>query len=680
MIMPVEDAEPAAAPPEFPARVAEFFRPGGAFEAGCRGEPFPYEHRPQQLRMADAVADALAAGRHIAVEAGTGVGKSFAYLVPAILASVERKQRSVVSTCTISLQEQLMSKDIPFLRAHLGVEFNAVLVKGRGNYLCRRRLDRAIHGGPTLFDRGSEDWLQRIRDWAAHEAREGALQELPFQPPPGVWDAVCAEQDNCRGPKCPEYRTCFFMAARRQVATADLLVANHHLLFSDLGLRRGDAGFLPEYDAVVLDEAHTVEDVASDHFGLRLSHFAFEHLLRRLYVPETGKGLLALLRSGAPSHTVQLLWDAVARLFDDLREAARFRAGETQRRLLEPVAVETQVTGHLQKLAAELKMLLEELEDEDLGAELRQSARRAGTLAAELDAFLRQTLDDHVYWMELEGRRRQLVLHSAPVEVAPVLKEALFESVPSVVMTSATLAVNGSLDYFLGRVGAAGSEGLGVGSPFDYARQMRVWIPDRMPEPSDDDAYTPAAARAVVYFATHTRGSAFVLFTSAASMRRVAALVRGPLEREGLVMLVQGEGLSRHRMLEEFRKGQGAVLFGLDSFWMGVDVRGEALSNVMIMRLPFAVPDQPVVRARLDRIQQRGGDPFREYSLPEAVIKFRQGIGRLIRTATDTGVIVVLDRRIADKWYGRWFLRALPECPVEFVEVPPVELDGETAG
>ncbi len=678
MIMPVEDDDAPAPPPEFPDRVAAFFRPGGAFEAGCSGEPFPYEHRPQQLRMADAVATALAEGRHLAVEAGTGVGKSFAYLVPVILAALERKQRAVVSTCTISLQEQLMAKDIPFLRTHLGVDFNAVLVKGRGNYLCRRRLDRAIHGGPTLFDRGSEDWLARIRDWAAHEAREGALQELPFQPPPGVWDSVCAEPDNCRGPKCPEYRSCFFMAARRQVAVADLLVANHHLLFSDLGLRQGDAGFLPEYDTVVLDEAHTVEDVASDHFGLRLSYFAFEHLLRRLYIPETGKGLLALVRDEAPRATVQSLWGGVLRLFDDLRDAAEFRAGETQRRLLKPLEVETMVAGQMQKLSAELKRIADELEDEDLIAELRQSSRRAGMLSAELEAFLRQSLDDHVYWMELEGRRRQLVLHSAPVEVAPVLKAALFDSVPAVVMTSATLAVNGTLDYFLGRVGASGSEGIGVGSPFDYARQMRVWIPDRMPDPSDADAYTPAASRAVVYFATHTRGSAFVLFTSSASMRKVAALVRGPLERAGLTVLVQGEGLSRHKMLEEFRKGQGTVLFGLDSFWMGVDVRGEALSNVMIMRLPFAVPDQPVVRARLDRIQQRGGDPFREYSLPEAVIKFRQGVGRLIRTATDTGVIVVLDRRIADKWYGRWFLRALPECPVEFVEVPPVELEGET--
>ncbi len=678
MIMPIEEPKDApAAPPEFPARVADFFRPGGAFEIGCSGEPFPYEHRPQQLRMADAVAAALAGGRHLAVEAGTGVGKSFAYLVPAILAAMERKQRTVVSTCTISLQEQLMAKDIPFLRTHLGADFRAVLVKGRSNYLCRRRLDRAIHGGPSLFDAGGQDWLHRIRDWAAHEAQEGALQELPFQPPPGVWDTVCAEADNCRGPKCPEYRSCFLMTARRQVATADLMVANHHLLFSDLGLRGDDAGFLPDFTAVVLDEAHTVEDVASDHFGLRLSHFAFEHLLRRLYLPETGKGLLAMLRRGAPTQTVQLLWDGVARLFDDLREAAALRPGETQRRLLKPLAIESAVPGLLKKLSAELRELQEEMEDEDLVAEVRQSARRAGAVAAELDAFLGQTLEDHVYWMELEGRRRQLVLHSAPVEVAPVLRKALFDAVPTVIMTSATLAVNESLDYFLGRVGAAGSEGISVGSPFDYVRQMRVWIPDRMPKPSEEDAYTPAAARAVVYFASHTRGSAFVLFTSSASMRKIAALVRGPLERAGLAMLVQGEGLSRHRMLEEFRKGQGAVLFGLDSFWMGVDVRGEALSNVIIMRLPFAVPDQPVVRARLDRIQQRGGDPFREYSLPEAVIKFRQGVGRLIRTATDTGVIVVLDRRIADQWYGRWFLRSLPECPVEFVEVPSVELDGE---
>jgi len=675
MIMPVE--EDVGRTPEFPARVSAFFRRDGGFEIGCGGEPFPYEHRPQQVRMAEAVAAALAGGRHLAVEAGTGVGKSFAYLAPLILAAVERRRRAIVSTCTISLQEQLMSKDIPFLRDHLGVEFSAVLAKGRSNYLCRRRLARTIGALPQLFDSGALRILEEIRERADRGDSDGSLQSLSVQPPVHVWESICAEADNCRGPRCREYRSCFLMRARRALAAADVIVANHHLLFSDLGLRAEDAGFLPEYDAVTLDEAHAVEDIAGEHFGLRLSHFAVDRFLRRLLHPDKDKGLLAVCRNAEAAATVRRLWDVAASLFDALRAAGRLTAAESQRRLASPPEVSTDAPSLLRLLSRQLIAAAEETEDDDIGDELRQSARRAMGLDKQLSAFLSQSLDDHVYWMELEGSRRQLVLHSAPIEVAPILRAALFEAVPSVIMTSATLAVNGSLDYFLGRVGAEGSEGLAVGSPFDFGRQMRLLIPDKMPDPTDDVRFPTAVARAVMFFTRASRGRAFVLFTSATLLRTVADMIRGPLERDGLGLLVQGEGLPRHRMLEEFRAGDGMVLLGLDSFWMGVDVRGDALSNVILVRLPFAAPDQPVIRARMDRIRERGGDAFRQYSLPEAVIKFRQGVGRLVRTATDTGTVVVLDRRIAGKWYGRWFARSIPECPVEIVSVPFVPLDGD---
>ncbi len=641
----------------------EFFRPGGRLQRACEGEPFPFEPRPQQAEMARAVARALTLGRHAAVEAGTGVGKSFAYLVPLILAARARGQKMVVATYTISLQEQLIHKDLPFLRTHLGAEFTAALVKGRGNYLCLRRLARSRRHGEDLFRAGERAWLERLDHWAA-ATEEGSLQNLPEAPPPAVWDAVCAEEGNCLGQKCPEFRTCFFMRARRRMQSADVLVANHHLLFSDLAMRQEAAGFLPDYAAVVLDEAHQVEAVASDHLGLRLTQYMFEHWLRRLYMPDTGKGLFGLLRHGEGARLAGALWDDVGALFKQLRD----RSGlDEPRALREPLGIETPLTARLAETGSLLRKVIAGVEEPELASELKQARRRGAELGHELAAFLKQTLEGHVYWMELEGRRRQLVLHSAPVEVAPLLRPLLFEAIPTVVLTSATLAVNGSLDYILNRLGANGptTDVVQVGSPFDFARQMRVILPQNLPEPGDTEEFHAAAARAILKYARRTRGSAFVLFTSARMLRTVADRLREPLAAEGLRLLAQGDGPSRHALLEDFRKGQGAVLFGLDSFWMGVDVRGEALSNVIIVKLPFAVPDQPLIQARLDRIKERGGEPFKEYSLPEAVIKFRQGVGRLIRTASDTGIVVVLDRRITGKWYGRWFLRALPECPIE---------------
>lgn len=676
MIQPTEDREDVELPTPIELRAASdrFFAPGGLLEEACASSPFPYEHRPQQRQMAEAVSAALEQGRPLAVEAGTGVGKSFAYLVPAILAIRARGAKAVVATYTISLQEQLMAKDIPFLRRHLGVDFKAVLVKGRGNYLCLRRLARAERMGGDLFARGELSWVDRIRSWS-REAGDGSMQELHEQPPPGVWTSVCAEEGNCSGQKCPEYHSCFFMRARRQAAGADLLVVNHHLLFADLALRLQEAALLPDYATLVFDEAHQMENVASEHLGLRLSHYAFEHWMKRLYQPDSQKGLLANLREGEAAHAVQRLADEVAELFSRLRETARFVGEQTQRTLTSPPAIETPVPARLAEIAGALQTVMDKLEDDDLVAELRQARRRGLEMREQVLAFLEQRLDDHVYWLEAEGRRRLLTMYSAPIEVGPALREALFAAVPCVIMTSATLAVNGSLEYFTHRVGAEACATLAVGSPFDYARQMKVWIPVDMPDPADDARFVPAAASAVEYFTAHSDGAAFVLFTSSAMMRRVADRVREPLAGRGLRLLVQGEGLPRHRMLEEFRRGEGTVLFGLDSFWMGVDVPGDALTNVIIVRLPFSVPDQPLVRARMDRIKQKGGDPFREYSLPEAVIKFRQGVGRLIRTQTDEGVVVVLDRRITGKWYGRWFLRSIPECPVEFVEVPGLAVD-----
>lgn len=641
-------------------------------EQACRGTDFEFEVRPQQREMARAVAESLAGGRHLAVEAGTGVGKSFAYLVPLILAATLRKQPAVVSTYTISLQEQLMHKDIPFLREHLGVPFKAVLVKGRSNYLCLRRLARAERNAPELFKTRQEEDLERLRAWS-EKTTDGSVQELKEQPSPEIWNAVNVEHGNCMWHRCPEYGRCFLMKARAAIREADLLVVNHHLFFSDVSLRTRGGAILPESSLAVLDEAHQVENVASEHLGLRLSQSMFEYWLRRLFVPDTGKGLLAALRKGDAAHGVTQLYEAVERFFHDVRTWAGFKKDKTQQVVGEPPPWETNLPALMTQLSGQLRLIHEELEDLDLRAEVQAARRRGQEMREALEAFVRQSIPDCVYWVASEGTRRpQTVLYAAPIEVGPLLAEHLFSQLGSVVMTSATLAVGDDMDYFLQRMGAPEAVAVQVGSPFDYARQMKIILPAGMPDPNQFEAFADATARAVQRYARQTSGRAFVLFTSDRLMRAVATRVREAFEMDRLELVMQGEALSRQAMLERFRSGPRKVLFGLDSFWMGVDVRGEALGNVIITKLPFAVPDEPVVKARMDRIEEQGGDPFRDYSLPEAILKLRQGVGRLIRSSTDEGIVVILDPRIRSKWYGKKFLAALPECPVEVEEA-----DGE---
>ena len=598
-----------------------------------------FEYRPGQLEMAEAVESSVENGQHLIVEAGTGTGKTLAYLVPLIRSG----QRVVISTGTKNLQEQLFYKDIPFIRK-LFPKLRATLMKGRQNYLCRQKL-YDIEKQPVLNGLEEVDLYQHLCEWES-ETETGDRTEVAGLPDSSeLWQRVDARRDTCTGQKCPQFERCFITWMHQRAAESDLIIVNHHLFFADLALKQSDyASLLPDYTAVVFDEAHEIEDVATQYFGLKVSNYQMEELAR-----DTEATLkLKALEAGEVLGAVRELRRR-SELFFELFPAGDGRTNFDNRESFLEVrrGAYSALTNALIHVETEL------LAVKDRPEEINNLARRAEEIRKALEVVMESKDRSLVYWWERRGRG--VFIEASPIDVSPILRERLFSEVRTVVLTSATLAVGGKFDFLKRRLGVEMAREKILESHFDFSRQAILYTPLHLPDPRDSQ-FASRAAGEIVSLLKATQGRAFVLFTSYQQMRAVHERVR---RRVHYPLMMQGS-MPRTALLDKFRKTPHAVLFATSSFWQGVDVQGQQLSAVIIDRLPFAVPSDPVVAARIRQINEEGGNAFVEYQIPEAVIALKQGFGRLIRSETDRGVLGILDHRIVRKQYGRIFFDSLP--------------------
>ena len=622
-----------------------------------------YEARPSQEAMASAVARVLNDSGSLLVEAGTGTGKSLAYLLPALERAADSGGRVIISTHTLNLQAQLLHQDLPLALSALKSDLQTARAVGRGNYLCRLRLSTAEDfTAPDLFG-GLTDSFSALEDWAHNGG--GLREDAPIPIRQDQWEMIQVEAFGCLGAGCPYAKSCAFLRDREALQSARVVIANHALLMADLAARRGGSSVLPDAETLVVDEAHHLADMAGAHLGLRLHRMGLFKAFDRLHDPRRRFNLIDRIDGGGQMiPLLKACRSATAELFD----RAALLAGSGQAQALSPQSLDDTLSQPLIALAEALRRqgaLAKEL-PQGLGAsvEAQSLAQQLDSSAEGLRTWLDQDGGESVFWVDLDQARTP-VLRSAPLDVGPLLLKHLYPRHRSVVLTSATLTVGGAFEYTRRRLGLGeGAEELSLPAAFDYARQVEMHLSALVPDPREEAAYLDALERGIQVALERSLGRAFVLVTNYRHLRDLAGRLRPFIEGRGWLCLEQQKGTRREELLESFKEHGQAVLFGAASFWEGVDVPGEALSCVIIVRLPFAVPDSPLERARQERIRDQGGEPFKDLSLPEAVLKLKQGFGRLIRHSTDRGWFVLLDPRVLTRPYGRVFLASLPPCPI----------------
>lgn len=618
-----------------------------------------FEFRPQQVEMVSAVESSLNDGHHLIVEAGTGTGKSLAYLIPAILWAVKHNKKVVISTYSKTLQQQILNHDIPLLQEELGVSFRYSLCLGHENYLSLRRMQRA--GQTGLFTNPEEDGqMGAIFDWAGTTSG-GLRNDLPFQVLPSVWEEVGRQKDQCLGKHCGTYDSCFYFKARKKWFGAHLLIVNHHLFFANVA---SSGAVLPAFDAVVFDEAQNVEDAATSFLGLEISNSNLHFFLDRLYNPKTRRGVLTRLDHDlVPTirNQVIVVRQAMDVFFTRLMED--FGTKDRVIRLYKPLVIDNNMYVPLQELHELLQTLAGRLNSAEDQLDASSAAARCFEFNNTLSAFLNQNFPDYVYWLEImqKKRFRKIILRGVPINIAGPLKEQVFDKIDRMILTSATLTTQGKFDFIKERIGYEPKEEVVLDSPFDYQSQALLYVPRDMPDPTGKiDIFVEKIAERCQELIQATGGKTFILFTSYSVLNRVYEKLEF-MGRE-YPLLKQGD-LPTPQMIERFKE-LPSVIFGTSSFWQGVDIPGDALGSVIITKLPFDVPKEPITEARLEDLKKRSIDPFRHYQIPRAIIQLKQGFGRLIRTQNDRGVVSILDSRVVNRGYGKRFLASLPQCPV----------------